>query len=285
MPNRFTHDSSQRYITGAIQGHLEALFHAVFQAVSNGNAAEWGETGYNAKGDKVKWFDLAADRAVCRYLEEQFPYPVRLLSEEGSPREFGPGAPEFTVVLDPVDGSVNFAQGLRPAGMAVALIPAHLRVATDTVQFALVGDLFGGQSWFAARGEGAFCQGRPISASSVTELAEALLNCDLDHELVAGSQAGVLAAARGVRAFGAATQSLVMVASGALDAHLDLRGLLTAENFLAPALLIAEAGGLLTDPAGQPLPEVHSLTEAYSIIASATPELHQLLINALSTKV
>jgi fructose-1,6-bisphosphatase/inositol monophosphatase family enzyme len=158
-------------------------------------------------------------------------------------------------------------------------------VATDTVQFALVGDLFGGKTWFAARGEGAFYQDRPISTSSVTQLADALLNCDLDHEQKVEQQSRILASARGVRAFGAATQSLVMVASGALDAHLDLRGLLTPENFLAPALLITEAGGLMTDPTGQPLPEVRSLTETYSVIASATPELHQLLISALSTKV
>jgi hypothetical protein len=46
----------------AILSHLEALYRAVVPAVSAGNAAAWGELGQNAKGDQVKWFDLAADR-------------------------------------------------------------------------------------------------------------------------------------------------------------------------------------------------------------------------------
>src|SRR6185295_5194530 len=109
--------------------HLEALYQAVMQAVSSGSAAGWGELGQNAKGDQVKWFDLAADRAVCAYLEQHFPGPVKLLSEEGEPRPFGRGEPEWTMVLDPVDGSQNFARGLAPAAVAIALVPASLPVA------------------------------------------------------------------------------------------------------------------------------------------------------------
>lgn len=266
----------------AILNHLQALFETVSQAVNNGSASEWGETGYNAKGDKVKWFDLAADRAVRQYLEREFPYPVRLLSEEGEPSDFGSGQPRFTLVLDPVDGSTNFGLGLQPAGMAVALFPAPGELTVETVQFALVGDLFTGQTWTAARGSGAFSQGRPLSVGSATRLDGALLSADLDHGLVGSLQATLFSAARGVRAFGAATRSLAMVAYGAIDAHLDLRGLLTPENFLAPALLITEAGGIVTGPAGEPLPPVRSLTDTYSLVASATPELHQVLLAGLS---
>lgn len=277
MPNKSIPESGS-----AILNHLQALFETVSQAVNSGSAADWGETGYNAKGDKVKWFDLAADRAVCQYLEREFPDPVRLLSEEGEPREFGSGQPQYTLVLDPVDGSVNFGLGLQPAGMAVALFPAHLELTPETVQFALVGDLFTGQTWTAARGSGAFYHGRPLSVSATTRLEEALLGADLDHGQVGRLQAGIFSAARGVRAFGAATRSLSMVAYGAIDAHLDLRGLLTPENFLAPALLITEAGGIITGPAGEPLSPVRSLTDTYSIIAAATPELHQALLRGLS---
>lgn len=277
MPNKSIPEDGS-----AILNHLQALFETVSQAVNNGSAADWGETGYNAKGDKVKWFDLAADQAVCRYLEREFPYPVRLLSEEGEPREFGPGQSQFTLVLDPVDGSVNFSLGLQPAGMAVALFPAHLELTLETVQYALVGDLFTGQTWTAARGSGAFSHGRPLSVSATTRLEDALLGADLDHGQVGRQQAGIFSAARGVRAFGAATRSLAMVACGAIDAHLDLRGLLTPENFLAPALLITEAGGIITGPAGEPLSPVRSLTDTYSIIAAATPELHQALLRGLS---
>ncbi len=93
--------------------------------------------------------------------------------------------------------------------------------------------------------------------------------------------ANVLARARGVRAFGCCTRALSMVADGTLDAHLDLRSRLTPENFLGPSLILTEAGGVITDPQGNPLPKIMSLTERYSILATATPELHTALVQEL----
>jgi fructose-1,6-bisphosphatase/inositol monophosphatase family enzyme len=69
-----------------------------------------------------------------------------------------------------------------------------------------------------------------------------------------------------------------------VEAHLDLRDNLTPENFLAPALIITEVGGLVTDPSGQPLPMIQALTERYSVVAAATPELHALLRQQLQVE-
>jgi myo-inositol-1(or 4)-monophosphatase len=262
--------------------HLEALYQAVAAAVTAGHAAEWAELGQNAKGDQVKWFDLAADRAVCAYLEQHFPGPVMLLSEEGEPRSFGRGEPEWTMVLDPVDGSDNFSRGLAPAAMAVALIPAGLPVAVGTVEFALVGDLYHAQVWQAARGQGAWRNGQTLRPSAVTQLEQALVNCDVSGAAIQPSLARLLAQTRGVRSFGAATQVLANVADGSLEAHLDLRNRLTPENFLAPALVISEAGGVITDSAGGTLPPIQVLTDTYALIAAANPDLHAALLHHLT---
>lgn len=261
--------------------HLEALYRAVVQAVTTGNATEWGVLGQNAKGDQVKWFDLAADRAVCTYLKHHFPSPVILLSEEGEPRTFGQGEPEWTMILDPVDGSENFSRGLAPAGMAIALIPAGLSIAVETVEFALVGDLYRQQVWQAVRGKGAWREGQRLQASSITQVEQSIINCDLTGVLIQSALARILAQARGVRSFGAATQVLVNVADGSLEAHVDIRDCLTPENFLAPGLIISEAGGVITGPDGQPLPPVQALTNVYSLIAAANPNLHAALLQQL----
>jgi myo-inositol-1(or 4)-monophosphatase len=262
--------------------HLEALYRAVVEAVTNGNAAEWGALGQNAKGDQVKWFDLAADRAVCTYLEYHFPCPVELLSEEGEPRRFGRGEPEWTIILDPVDGSDNFSRGLVPAGMAVALIPASQPVAVETVELALVGDLYRRQVWQAVRGRGAWRDGQPLRPSQVTQLEQAIINGDISGVAIQPALAEVLAKARSIRSFGATTLVLASVADGSLEAHVDVRGQLTPENYLAPGLIIQEAGGLMTDPNGAALPPIQSLTESYSVIAAANPELHAVLRQCLS---
>ncbi|MBI1880539.1 MAG: hypothetical protein HYR94_20370, partial [Chloroflexi bacterium] len=222
-----------------------------------------------------------ADQAVCAYLEKHFPGPVKLLSEEGEPRIFGRGEPAWTLVLDPVDGSDNFSRGLAPAAVAIALIPASLPVAVDTVEFALVGDLYRHHTWQAVRGKGAFGNGSPFHTSSVTQLEQATISCDLNHANIQLTLAQVLARARAVRAFGSAATVLVKVADGSLDAHLDLRNRLTPENFLAPALIIREAGGLITGADGNALPPIHALTDCFSIVAAANLELHATLIQNL----
>lgn len=272
------------HLSELILSHLESLYRAVTSAVTTGNAAAWGKLGQNAKGDQVKWFDLAADQAVCAYLDQHFPSPVLLLSEEGEPRSFGRGQPEWTMVLDPVDGSENFARGLAPAGMAVALIPAGLPVAVDTVEFALVGSLHRSQVWQAARGQGAWRDGQPLRASSISQLAAAMINFDLTGAAIQPVLARVLAQTRSARSFGAATIALVGVADGALEAYLDLRNQLTPENFLAPGLIISEAGGVITTAHGETLPPLQAMTDCYSLIAAANPELHTLLLQHLTAR-
>lgn len=265
----------------SIPAHLKILFREVMQAVSGGSKGQKKKTGFNAKGDRVKWFDITADRAVCAYLTKLFPCSVILMSEEGETRNFGKGTPEFTMVLDPIDGSDNFDSGIPIAGMAVALIPADLPVSVDNVEYALVGDLFTEKTLTAIRRHGAYDNGIAVSTSPVTRLNKALISCEMNHYIMDTPLTGVLSRARGVRTFGCTTRALSMVATGILDAHLDLRRRLTPENFLAPSLIISEAGGLLTDPEGKPLPVIQSLTEKYSILASATSELHESLIKQI----
>lgn len=261
---------------------LQALFGEVMRAVTGDRAGQYAEGGLNAKGDRVKWFDLAADEAIHEFVEKQFPYPVRLWSEEGAPRGPAGGESEFTMVVDPVDGSDNFSRGIAPAGVAIALIPSGLPVSVATVQFALVGDLYTGSTLVATRGGGAYVDGRRIESRPAVRLEEAIISCELNHFAIGSPLASVLARAGGVRVFGCATRALTMVATGAVAAHLDLRDRLTPENFLAPSLIVTEAGGIVTDRKGRSLPEISELTERYSILAATTPELHRDLVLELA---
>jgi fructose-1,6-bisphosphatase/inositol monophosphatase family enzyme len=216
-------------------------------------------------------------------LDRHFPCPVKLLSEEGEPRDFGVGQPEWTMILDPVDGSENFVRGLAPTATAIALVPAGLPVGVNTVEYALVGDLYTSRVWQAARGRGATVNGQPLRPSPVTQIKDAIVSCDLNSVLIQPALARLLPQARSVRAFGSAATVLTRVADGSLDAHLDWRNNLTPENFMAPALIITEAGAILTDPFGQPLPAIQSLLDGYSVLAAANPELHAALRQPLQS--
>ena len=91
----------------------------------------------------------------------------------------------------------------------------------------------------------------------------------------------LLQRARGGRAYGCASQAMTMVATGALDVHVDLRGRLTPENFLAAALILEESGGCVVTTDGQPLHRVDSLISKTNLIAAATAELAQEIVGAL----
>ncbi len=265
--------------------HLQNLFQEIRKAVVTDTPVQnKKQLGRNAKGDAVKWFDLAADQAVFNYLEKRFPVAVRLLSEEGAPRQLGSGTPDFTIVLDPVDGSENFARGIHPSGTAIALIPADMPISIDTIQYALVGNLYTGDIWLAHRGGGAFLNNQAIQPAGPTHVSDVLLSFDTNRSVTPPALTELLSQALGVRSFATAAVVMAMVAGGTLGAHLDLTGNLTPENFLASSLIITEGGGVITGSDGNPLPNIQSLTECYRIVAASSPALHAALITALNKK-
>lgn len=71
------------------------------------------------------------------------------------------------------------------------------------------------------------------------------------------------------------------VTDGGIDAYVDVRGHLTPENFMAGALVIEEAGGVVTDARGDALRLFRSMTEGYLLVASATKALHEEVLDAL----
>jgi fructose-1,6-bisphosphatase/inositol monophosphatase family enzyme len=72
-----------------------------------------------------------------------------------------------------------------------------------------------------------------------------------------------------------------LVATGALDAHVDIRNRLTAESFFAAALAVEEAGGCVVNSNGQALPSARDLTQRFSLVAAATRRLADDIIEAL----
>jgi fructose-1,6-bisphosphatase/inositol monophosphatase family enzyme len=108
-----------------------------------------------------------------------------------------------------------------------------------------------------------------------------MISCEMNHFAVRAPLANVLSRAQGVRTLGCATEAITLVASGSLDAHLDLRCRLTPGNFLAPSLILTEAGGTISGPEGEPIPDITDLTQRFSIIASGSPELHAILVQQL----
>ena len=235
----------------------------------------------NAKGDIQRSFDLAADECVRSYLERAFPAGV-LLSEESEERKFGTGEAQYRFIVDPVDGSDNFARRLPLAALNIAVLPVEGSLSPERVLFSMVGDLRDESPILAARGEGAHRGSTRLKTSSVSTLSEAFISCELNHFAPTPELGRLLSQARAVRSYGCCSLALSLVASGALDAHVDVRDRLTLESFLAASLAVEEAGGSLVARKGNQLSALTGLQERTSLIAAASSQLAKEIAKVLA---
>jgi len=267
-----------------------AMFEAVRKYLLRGGQESVERVATNPKGEATRGFDAEAERIALEVAEHELG-AFHALSEEVGEITVG-NRPRWTLVLDPCDGSNNFRRGIRSVGFAVAALPSGAPLDPMNITYAVCGDIFTGTLYSAGRGKGALVDGRPCRASSVRDLRQALLAVNVGRvrpsvlpspEATAELQTRigrVIWSASTIRRTGASVLDLCYVAQGAYDGYVDLRGRLTPENFLAPSLILAEAGGELVDPQGQPLGAVE-FTRPYSVLATGNQSLLEEILAQL----
>ena len=242
-----------------------------------------GTGSKNAKGDDVKLFDLAANDAALAVLRK-LQLPVVVDSEESGRLEIGSGTPRHRLVLDPVDGSDNWAQGLPLSALSCAVLPVDAPLHPDWVEAALVGPLEQATPLIALKGSGAWRGKERLRTFGVRNVAGAMISVELNHHSPSPGLARLMAAAGGVRCYGCASRAISLVAEGATDAHVDARGRLTAESYLAAARLVIEAGGWVAGPDGAPLAAPESLTDRVGLVAASSRKLCDEIVEVLGAE-
>jgi myo-inositol-1(or 4)-monophosphatase len=205
-------------------------------------------TGLGAHDVKLD-IDVLCERAITAVIRERFPGDS-ILSEEAG---LAPGDGPRTWVVDPLDGTVNFWHGLPLYCVSVACLscrPERLDEGwADALEAAAVLVPALGEMYLAGRDAGATLNGRPLALPSEGSLEHALVcvgirarDGDLPYSL--RMVATFAAEAQKVRSLGFAAGELAFLAAGRIDA-LVLRGT-NLWDFCAGALLVREAGGILT---------------------------------------
>ncbi len=237
----------------------------------------------NAKGDDVKHFDLVANDAALSVIE-QFQLSLVVDSEESGRQEIGSGTPQHRVILDPVDGSDNWARGLPLSALSCAVLPVDVPLHPDWVEAAVVGPLEQEMPLIALKGFGAWRGNQRLETSQVRNISKAMISVELNHHSPSTGLARLMAAARGVRCYGCASRTLSLIATGATDAHVDVRGRLTAESYLAAARLVIEAGGWVAGLEGTPVTAPENLTGGVSLIAASSRQLYNEIVEVLNVE-
>ena len=187
-------------------------------------------------GDDTTAIDAAAEDAVVRRLEE-LGLDLTLVSEEVGVTVVGSGGPP-TVVVDPIDGSVNAKRGIPYFSLSLAIAEGPTM---GDVTFGFVHDFGAGEEWVAERGRGARLDDAPLEGPGPKETIEILSLEGTTTEAIAGVVAALPGVAHRVRVMGSLALSLCHLAAGRVDAVCCLKPARSID-IAAAQLLVRERG-------------------------------------------
>ena len=227
-----------------------------------------------ADGTPTSRIDLAAEDAIVEVLKNDG-RSMRIISEELGELILG-DSPEFSIVLDPLDGTYNSSVGIPFYSLSLAVSSHDL----SDVKFGYVSNLALSEEYYADAGKGAYLNGKKIKTSLNSELRELCVSVYGYRQNVARTRK-IYSSVRRVRLLGSVALELCYVASGRLDAFVDVRRALRVTDVAAGQLILAEAGGLVTDGYGNPLRLPDNVTARVEMVAS-NGCVHEKLLKLLS---
>lgn len=199
------------------------------------------EVRYKGPSNPVTEVDERSQQHIRQRLLAVFP-DHEFWGEEGDQNHRFDGRALW--IVDPLDGTKNFARGYPHFAVSIAL------EIDGQVVVGVIHDPIRLETFSTLREGGAFLNGRPIRVSQTREFSESLLATgfaggrQLEYELFVALES----ATHGVRRGGSAALDLAYVACGRLDGYFQLN--LSAWDVAAGALLVTEAGGMMTDYSG-----------------------------------
>ena len=209
------------------------------------------EVSLKGRANVVTDADLASERLILDYVGNEYP-DFGVLSEESDPVA---GASPYTWVVDPIDGTRNFAEGIPHFCIVVAIADGTEVVAGVTYD-PVRDELFSTQ-----QGTGAYLNGQRIQVSDRRSIDEAVLGFDLGYDFAQAKHlmemvAGIWPQISGYRLMGSSALSIAYTAAGRIDlyAHHSL----SAWDIASGILLAREAGARVLDRATLQDANLHS---------------------------
>jgi myo-inositol-1(or 4)-monophosphatase len=225
-----------------------------------------------ARTDLVTDADTRSETLIRAIVADDYPADAVLGEEEG----FSGNPSGGRWIVDPLDGTTNYAHGYRCFCVSIAYERA------GKVEIGCVYDPMADELFFATRGGGAACNGAPIHVSACDDLAAALLVTGFPAHLVDDIAANIgplsdfLAITRAIRRDGSAALDLCYVACGRFDGFWEPD--LHAWDIAAGSLIVEEARGRVSDYRGGPM-----LLDAGRLVAT-NGRIHDAMTGVLAPR-
>lgn len=197
--------------------------------------------GFN---DLVSYVDKEAEKKIVLALSKLLP-EAGFITEEGTNTT---KAERYNWVIDPLDGTTNFIHGVPFFAVSIALMEY------DEVILGVVYEVNRHECFYAKKGGGAFCNDTKIKVSAAPDLSASLIatgfpyyNFELIDKYLAALKS-MMQKTHGLRRFGSAATDLCYVAAGRIEGFFEYN--LNSYDVAAGALIVQEAGGIVTDFSG-----------------------------------
>ena len=216
---------------------------------------EANHINYKGEVDLVTEYDERAEALIVDALQRAFPEHAIHTEERGVVAGHADDEAAYRWLIDPLDGTTNFAHGFPVFAVSLALLARNPGGdGRDRPVVGVVYDPTRDECFSAARGEGAALNGRALHVSPTPTLNTALLATGFPYDRRTrpdnnvGNMGRFIRRCQGIRRAGAAALDLAYVACGRLDGHWELS--VKPWDTAAGGLLIMEAGGRISNMRG-----------------------------------
>lgn len=231
-----------------------------------GSSDAYSTVYMGADGTPTKKIDATAEDAILAVLKDDG-RSMRLLSEEAGDIIIGGegegNESEFSVILDPLDGTYNAAFGIPFYSVSIAIAKPDL----SDVSFGYVTNLADCDVYHAGSGKGAYLNGKSISPSDNSDIHNFCISAYGYRPHV--ERTSILCkGVRRIRILGSVALELCYVASGRMDAFVDVRRALRLTDVAAGNFILEKAGGMVSNELGDPLKLPNGLMNRVDMVAS-----------------
>lgn len=191
--------------------------------------------------DLVSYVDKESEKRIIRQLSELLP-ESGFIAEEGTSDKHGE---RYNWVIDPLDGTTNFIQGVPVYAVSIGLLDG------DELVLGVVYEVGRDECFYAWKNGGAYLNGELIRVSNIATSHDALLATGFPYsnfeqlDKYMSLLKWAMTEARGVRRLGSAATDLAYVACGRFDSFFEYD--LKPWDVAAGVLIVKEAGGVVTD--------------------------------------
>jgi len=201
-----------------------------------------------------------------------------IVTEESGLLSVGKGNPEYLLLLDPIDGSINYVANIPYCSVSLAALPYKKNASVEDIVVGVISEIFRDRYYGFIRGYGAYVDGSPAS-THIVDFKDAILAYFEEPDLV-GRIHGIWSklGKPKIRSLGAASLDIIYTSMGRFRAFIDMRGRLRNVDVAAAVGFAREVRAHVIDDRGAPIEmQLDRLATIGTIVVTRDREVVDLL--------